>query len=56
MKIYLVENVGASTGKIEACFASEEDAERFADSLCDEHEIVERTLFYGQPPIKGYNQ
>lgn len=61
MKIYLVEDVYNSPGRIYAIFAHREDAERFEESLNDKDgngycEIVERTLFYGQPEIKGFNQ
>ncbi len=59
--IYLVEDVGNSPGKIYACFASEVDAHTFADYMNSfgttdtEVEVVERTLYYGQPPRGGYN-
>jgi hypothetical protein len=63
MKIYLVENVGNSPGKIQAIFASRTDAEEFRDLVSmvnghfvDSHTIVERTLFYGHPNNRGFNE
>ena len=58
MKIYLVENMGNSPGKIMACFANKLDAEMFCALLQtgDAHQVVERTLFYGQPDRLGYNE
>lgn len=56
MKIYLVEDVANSPGKIYACFAKEKDAENFASFFNGEAEVVPRTLFYGQPSFKGYNE
>lgn len=49
MKIYLVEDTKYSPGRIYACFAEEEAAVDFRDKYhCDNAEIVERTLLYGQ--------
>lgn len=57
--VYLVEDTGNAPGRIYACFASAEDAERFASAVAYERdtttEVVERTLYYGQPPVAGYN-
>lgn len=53
-KVWLVEDCGNSPGRIYAVFASEEDAVAFA-SFFEAVNVVERTLFYGQPPICGYN-
>ena len=58
MKVYLVVDIHNSPGRVLAVFANEEDAELFVDSprLWDVVEIYERTLFYGQPPRRGYNR
>lgn len=56
MKVYLVEDVENAPGRIYAVFASETDAETFADMLDEDCAVFERTLFYGQPPVRGYNE
>lgn len=58
MKVYLVEDINNSPGRVLAVFADEENAELFVDSarLWEVAEISERTLFYGQPPNPGYNE
>ena len=58
MKVYLVVDINSSPGRVLAVFADEENAERFVDAarLWDVAEVHERTLFYGQPPRKGYNR
>ncbi len=56
MKIYLVENVEHAPGRIEAIFAHRADAKRFASQCIADTAIVERTLFYGQPPNRDYNK
>ena len=60
VKVYLVEDVGNAPGRIYAVMASEADAERFADAVAYSHgtmtQVVERTLYYGQPPIQGFNE
>ena len=58
MKVYLVVDINNSPGRVLAVFADEEDAERFVDAaqLWSVAEVCERTLFYGQPPEKGYNK
>ena len=58
MKVYLVVDINIYPGRVLAAFADEEDAERFVDAarLWDFVEVCERTLFYGQPPHKGYNR
>ena len=58
MKVYLVVDVNNSPGRVLAVFADEENAELFVDSarLWEVAEVYERTLFYGQPPGKGYNR
>lgn len=53
-KVWLVEDCHNSPGRIYAVFASEQDAENFA-SFFEGADVVERTLFYGQPPVCGYN-
>lgn len=55
MKVYLVEDIGDNPGCVYAVFAHEKDANDFA-SWFDDVEVYERTLFYGQPSIRGYNQ
>lgn len=54
-KVWYVEDQGNSPGRIYAVFASEEDAENFC-SFFEAAGVVERTLFYGQPPVCGYNE
>ena len=58
MKVYLVVDTHNAPGRVLAVFADEENAERFVDAarLWDVVEVCERTLFYGQPPRKGYNR
>ena len=58
MKVYLVVDINIYPGRVLAVFADEEDAEKFVDAarLWDDVEVYERTLFYGQPPHKGYNR
>lgn len=58
MKVYLVMDIANSPGRVLAVFADKENAESFVDSarLWDVAEVYERTLFYGQPPRKGYNR
>jgi len=53
-KVFLVEDIGNSPGRIYAVFADKKDAENFA-SYFEAAEVVPRTLFYGQPPYCGYN-
>jgi len=58
-KVYLIEDVGNSPGRIYAVFSKEKDAENFVSNLNlfeDAVEIVERTLFHGKPPVYGYNE
>ena len=58
MKVYLVVDTVNNPGRVLAVFADEENAERFVDAarFWDFVEVCERTLFYGQPPHKGYNR
>lgn len=56
MKVYLVEDVEGNPGRILAIFHDEEDAEWFANQLPKRGLVEERTLFYGQPSICGYNE
>ena len=58
MKVYLVEDCGNSPGRVYAVMASEGDAEMFANAVeahnktqCD---VIERELYYGQPPQPDY--
>jgi hypothetical protein len=53
-KVYLVEDQHNSPGKIYAVFSSETDAENFASFFKGEAGVIERTLFFGQPPHIGY--
>lgn len=55
-QVWLVENCGNSPGQILAVFDDEEDAINFANQINEPCNAVPRTLFYGQPPIPGYNQ
>lgn len=57
MKIYMVENFRGHQRTIAAVFAQKEDAVEFVESLAnpDEWDVVERTLWQGQPPNRGYN-
>lgn len=54
-QVHLVINV-ENDGEIMAIFVSEQDAEWFKDSLTEECIVQPRTLFYGQPPNRGYNE
>lgn len=60
MKVYLIEDTGNSPGKIYAVMAHEEDAVNLACAIerkmNTDTVVNERTLFYGQPPILGYNE
>jgi hypothetical protein len=59
MNVYLVVNEENCPGRVLAVFADKNDAENFADSYFNREEgcdVVERTLFYGQPPVIGYNK
>lgn len=63
MNVYLVEDVLYNPGYIYAVFAKQVDADAFARHLNASHtefksevQVFERTLFYGQPPIEGYNE
>lgn len=63
MKVYLVEDVLYSPGYVYAVMASKEDANKFSECLNSSNspfhsavEVFERTLFYGQPPVEGYNE
>ena len=58
MKVYLVVDVNNSPGRVLAVFADEEDAWDFIEAagLKGATVLEERTLFYGQPPNRGYNK
>lgn len=56
MTIWIVEDCGNSPGRIYAVFAHEEDAAAFADQLYEACNIVPRTVFYSQPPNRGFNE
>lgn len=55
MNIYLVEDCANAPGRIIACFADKDDAVAFMQELEDSALIEERTLIYGQAPVRGYN-
>jgi len=55
-KVYLVEDCENAPGLIYAVFDDLDSAERFADSLEESVCIEERTVFYGQPPVRGFNK
>lgn len=58
--VFFVEDIGKCPGRIWAVFASKDDAEKFAKCFTQAHEIsthvVERTVFYGQPHVLGFNK
>lgn len=60
MDVYLVEDCGLSPGKVYGVFAEESDADDFAARIEQKLDtatcIEKRTLFYGQPPVCGYNK
>jgi hypothetical protein len=59
MNVHLVEDTGNCPGRIYAVFAHPEDAQRFSDALVAdgiESTVVERHLWYGQPPVLGVNE
>lgn len=56
MKVYLVEDCDNAPGRILAVFADKPSAEAFLDMLDVAAEVEERTLWYGQPPNRGYNE
>ncbi len=51
--VYLV--ICDSTRRCLAVFSNEEDAEDFADLIEQGAEVEKRTLWYGQPSVRGYN-
>ena len=55
-QVHLVVDCHNSPGKVLAVFASGDDAERFASCMPGEAEVESRTLFYGQPGIRGFNK
>jgi len=56
MKVYLVEDCDNAPGRILGVFANREDAEFLVEHLDCAADIQERTLIYGQPPNRGYNE
>lgn len=56
MKVYLVIDAGNSPGRVYAIMKDGDDAMRFANMLDEPCTIEERTLFYGQPPVRGFNE
>lgn len=55
MKVYLVEDAENAPGRILAVFHYKDDAFLFSDSQRGNCNVIERTLFEGQPPFQGYN-
>ena len=55
-KVWLVEDGHNAPGRILAVFYSERDARDFAIALGIPCTVESRTLFYGQPPNRGFNQ
>lgn len=55
MKVYLVEDTANAPGRIYAVMAHEKDAIEFANMMPDSCAVIERTLIYGQPSVRGYN-
>lgn len=59
MKVFVVEDELNSVGRIYAIFVSKSDAEHFAETInkntVTEASVSERTVFYGQPPVIGFN-
>lgn len=54
--VFLVVDCMNAPGRVYAVFADRNDAVWFADALEDtEAEVEERTVFYGQPSVRGYN-
>lgn len=56
MKVFLVVDTHNAPGRVLAIFADEEDADLFADALSDSCDVESRTLWYGQPPNRGFNE
>jgi len=57
--IYLVQDANKKVRLTYAIFSSKEDAKLFMQALWEKGhnvEVVERTLFFGQPLYKGYNR
>ena len=55
-RVHLVVDAYNSPGRVLAVFNHIEDAVAFGDLLHDPAEIESRTIFWGQPPVCGYNQ
>ena len=54
-KVYLVIDCENAPGRVLAVMASEEDAIAFMNMLDTSAEVETRTVFYGQPRVRGYN-
>lgn len=52
---WYVEDVGNNPGRIYAIFAHEKDAQDYA-TYFEDVVVVQRTVFYGQPPRRGFNK
>ena len=57
-QVHMVVDTMDNPGRVYAVFFNIEDARDFAGLLAIFHgvEVESRTLFYGQPPNRGYNQ
>jgi hypothetical protein len=57
-KVYLIEDCGNSPGRIYAVMADEDDALSMGDAIeaakQTQCRVVERTVYYGQLPNRGY--
>jgi hypothetical protein len=56
MKVFLVVDCHNAPGRVLAVFADKEDAEWFADAIDTPCDVEPRTLWYGQPPNRGFNE
>jgi hypothetical protein len=54
-QVWLVEDCHNAPGRILAVFYSKACAVKFAESLTEPAYVIPRTLFYGQPPNRGFN-
>lgn len=55
-QVHLVVGCENNPGRVYAVFKSRADAEWFADAIDEGCEVESRTLYYGQPPNRGFNQ
>lgn len=55
-RVHLVVDCGNNPGRIYAVFYGREDADWFAGAIDEDCEVESRTLYYGQPPNRGFNE